>query len=144
MYILSVAYDRAADEIITVSVPSRRHRRMVISRFDRRDLMLSSEFLPRLAVDLVLAEGDRSLAEYVVTGAVVDGGMLYAVSAASSTVLVVDLSARTVASAYTVSGLEQPVGITIRDGAWLIAQADGRVAVVARPTDEGGASTSPE
>lgn len=133
MYILSAAYDRDADELVTVSVPSPRHRRMVISRFDRSDLVLSSEFVPRLAPGLTLAGPDRSLAEYVVTGAVAADGMLYAVSAAYSTVLVVDLAAKTIVAAHAVTGLEQPVGITIRGEELLIAQADGRVAVLALP-----------
>jgi len=130
MYIMSAAYDRDADELITVSVPSPRHRRLVVSRFDRSDLILSSEFLPSLAPGLTLAGPDRSLAEYVVTGAVVAEGMLYAVSAEYSTLLVVDLTARTVVTAHAVPGLEQPVGITIRGDELLIAQVDGRVAVV--------------
>ena len=132
-YILSVAYDREADELVTVSVPSRRHRRLVVSRFDRRDLVLSSEFLPRLSEGLEMAGEDRSLAEYVVTGASAHEGILYAVSAAHSTVLMVDLAFRAVVSAFGVSGLEHPVGITVRDGDMLIAQADGRVAVVGIP-----------
>ncbi len=135
MYTLSAAYDAQADEVVTVSVPSPRHSRMVISRFDRSDLVLSSEFLPLLAPGLALAGPDRSLAEYVVTGAAVADGMLYAVSAAYSTVLVVDLAARTIVATYAVPGLEQPVGITVRGGEWLIAQADGRVAVVVRPVN---------
>jgi disulfide bond formation protein DsbB len=139
MYVLSAAYDPDADELVTVSVPSPRHQRMVISRFDRSDLLLSSEFLPRVAPDLTFAGPDRSLAEYVVTGAVAADGMLYAVSAAHSTVLVLDLAARTVVAAHVIPGIEQPVGIALRGEEWLIAQADGRVAVVARP---GGAEGS--
>jgi disulfide bond formation protein DsbB len=133
MYTLSAAYDPEAGELITVTVPSPRHRRLVISRFDRRDWVLSSEFLPELGPGLRLTAPDRSLAEYVVTGAVVADGMLHLVSAAHSTVLVVDLAARTLVQAYAVPGIEQPVGIAVRGEEWLIAQADGRVAVVGRP-----------
>lgn len=133
MYVLSAAYDREADELITVSVPSARHPRLVVSRFDRSDLLLSSEFEARVGPDLMLAGSDRSLAEYVVTGAVASGGMLHLVSAAHSTVLVVDLASRSVVAAYAVPEIEQPVGITLREEEWLIAQADGRVAVVGRP-----------
>jgi disulfide bond formation protein DsbB len=133
MYTLSVAYDAEAGELVTVTVPSPRHPRLVISRFDRRDWVLSSEFLPELGPQLSLAAPDRSLAEYVVTGAAVEEGMLHLVSAAYSTVLLVDLAARTVREAYAVPGIEQPVGITVRGEEWLIAQADGRVAVVSRP-----------
>jgi disulfide bond formation protein DsbB len=133
MYILSAAYDREADELITVSIPSPRHPRLVISRFDRSDLMLSSEFLPRLSPDLAFVAPQGSLSAYVVTGSMVSDGMLYAVSAAHSSILVVNLASRMLTAAYAVPGLEQPVGITSRGQELLIAQADGRVAVVAWP-----------
>lgn len=133
MYVLSLAYDADAQELVTVSVPSPRHRRMVVSRFDASDFMLASEFLPRLAPDLVLNSRERSLAEYVVTGAVVEGGLLYAISAAYSTLLVIDLDAKTVTVAHAVPGIDQPVGLAVRGEELLIAQADGRIAVVPRP-----------
>lgn len=133
MYVLSLAYDADARELVTVSVPSPRHRRMVVSRFDRADLTQSSEFLPALGAGLSFASPDRSLADYVVTGAAVADGTLYAVSAAYSTVLAVDLASRRVVGAWGVEGLEQPVGLALRGEELLIAQADGRIAVVARP-----------
>ena len=132
MYVLSLAFDADAHELITVSVPSPRHRRLVVSRFDAADFTLSSEFLPRVGPDLTLAD-ERSLAEYVVTGAVVEDGLLYAVSAAYSTLLVIDLASKTVVGAHSIPGIEQPVGLASRGRELLIAQADGRVAVVARP-----------
>ena len=74
------------------------------------------------------------MAEYVVTGATVAGdGLLYAVSAAYSTLLVIDLRAKTLAAAYAVPGIAGPVGVAARGTELLIAQADGRVAVVAMP-----------
>ncbi|GMV04247.1 MAG: hypothetical protein AMXMBFR53_05280 [Gemmatimonadota bacterium] len=140
-YVLSTAYDASADELVTVSVPSPRHRRMVVSRFDRRDLTLSSEFLPGLGPGLGWDGEGRSLAEYVVTGAAVADGTLWLVSAAYSTILAVDLASRQVVGAWGVPGLDQPVGIAARGGELLVAQADGRVAVVARP---GAAPPAPE
>jgi len=132
-YVLSLAYDPAAREYVTVSVPSPRHRRLVVSRFARGDRMLSSEFLPRLSGGLTLAGEERSLAEYVVTGATVADGRLYAVSAAYSTLLVVDLASRAVSAAYAVPGIRRPVGVAVRGPRLLIAQADGRIAVLERP-----------
>ena len=132
-YVLATAYDAGAEELITVSVPSDRHRRLVVSRFDRSDLVLSSEFLPERGPGLSFNGADRSLAEYVVTGAVASEGRLLLVSAAHSTVLEVDLRTRIATRAWAVPGLEQPVGISVRGDRWLIAQADGRVAVVLRP-----------
>jgi hypothetical protein len=73
------------------------------------------------------------LADYVVTGAVVADGRLYAISAAYSTLLVIDLNEKAVLAAYAVPGLEHPVGLAARGDQLLVAQADGRVAVVPRP-----------
>jgi hypothetical protein len=136
MYVSSLAYDAHADELLTVTVPSPRHRRMVVSRFDRRDFMLSSEFVVRLGPEMALSSSDRSMADYVVTGAVVVDRTLYAISAAYSTLLVIDLDSRTVVAAHGVPGLEQPVGLAVRGDELLIAQADGRIASVLRPGDE--------
>jgi disulfide bond formation protein DsbB len=133
MYVLSLAYDPAARELITVSVPSRRHRQLVVSRFARADMVLSSEFVPTLGAGLTLKDPDRSLADYVVTGAAVAGGRLYAISAAYSTLLAIDLGTKEMVGAYTVPGIEQPVGLAVRGSELLVAQADGRVAVVERP-----------
>ncbi len=143
MYVSSLAYDPGAQELVTVSVPSPRHPRLVVSRFDRRDLTLSSEFLPRLGAGLAFTAEGRSLAEYVVTGAAVVDGRLYAVSAAHSTLLVIDLATKLLTEAYAVPGIDQPVGVTAREGELLIAQADGRIAVVARPGVEAGGGDPP-
>jgi hypothetical protein len=134
MYVLSLAYDPHADELITVTVPSPRQRRLVVSRFARADFTLSSEFVPRLAPGLATSGERRPLSEYVVTGAVVGDGLLYAISAAYSTLLIIDLQEKIVRGAYTVDGIEQPVGLAARDAQLLVAQADGRVAVIDRPT----------
>ncbi len=133
MYVMSLAYDPTAQELITVGVPSPRHRQLVVSRFARADMTLSSEFEPDLASGLALAGSDRSLAEYVVTGTTVAGGRLYAVSAAYSTLLVIDLRRREVRSAYALPGVAHPVGLAARGGDLLVAQADGRIAVIERP-----------
>jgi hypothetical protein len=118
---------------VTVGVPSPRHARLVVSRFDRSDMTLSSEFLPRLSQSLSPKDAARSIAEYVVTGAVVVDGVLYAMSASYSTLLLIDLATRTLAAAYVVPGLSQPVGLAARGEELLIVQAEGRVARVQRP-----------
>jgi hypothetical protein len=133
MYVLSLAYDRQADELITVSVPSPRHQRLVVSRFARQDRLLSSEFEPRLVAGLELRGPDRSLADYVVTGAVVSDGILYSLSAAYSTLLVIDLRTKLVVAAYALPGIVRPVGLAARGSELLVAQADGRIAVINRP-----------
>ncbi|MFI5208625.1 MAG: hypothetical protein ACHQX4_11500, partial [Gemmatimonadales bacterium] len=133
MYVLSLAFDPAAQELITVSVPNPRHRQLVVSRFARADMALASEFEPRLAAGLVLKGPERTLAEYVVTGAVVADGRLYSISAAYSTLLVIDLGEKTVRAAYAVPGLAHPVGLAARGSQLLVAQADGRIAALERP-----------
>ncbi|MFO7892494.1 MAG: disulfide bond formation protein B [Longimicrobiales bacterium] len=133
MYALSLAYDPASNELITVSVPSDRHPRWVVSRFDRDDFILSAEFVPELGAGLEPAGPERRLTEYTVTGATVVDGRLYAISAAYSTLLVIDLGSQAVTAAYAVPGLEAPVGLAVRGGDLLIAQADGRVAIIERP-----------
>jgi len=134
MYVLSLAFDPEAQELITVSVPNPRHPQLVVSRFARGDLVLASEFEPRLGAGLTLKGPDRTLADYVVTGATVADGRLYAVSAAYSTLLVINLRDKTVQAAYVVPGLEHPVGLAVRGSQLLVAQADGRIAVLERPT----------
>lgn len=133
MYVMSLAYDSAAGELVTVGVPSPRHRRLVVSRFARGDLTLVSERLPAHGAGLAPAAPDRSLADYVVTGAVVADGLLYAVSAAYSTILVADPQGSTLRAAYAVPGLTRPIGLAARGPELLVAQADGRIAVVPRP-----------
>jgi disulfide bond formation protein DsbB len=136
MYVLSLAFDPDARELITVGVPNPRHRQLVVSRFDREDLVLSSEFEPELGVGLAPTAPDRALSEYVVTGAAVADGWLYALSAAYSTLLVIDLGAKEIRAAYGLQGVAEPVGLAIRESQLLVAQADGRVAVVERPVVE--------
>jgi hypothetical protein len=143
MYALALAYDPAADELITVSVPSPRHRRLVVSRFDRGDLTLASEFLPRLGPGLERRDAERGLGDYLVTGADVADGHLYAISAAYSTILVVDLASRTLTAAYAVPGLCDPVGLAVRGQELLVAQGDGRIAVLPRPTRAAPGDTRP-
>jgi len=134
MYVSSLAFDPAAQALITVSLPNPRHRQLVVSRFARRDMMLASEFEPRLGAGLALKGPDRALADYVVSGATVAGGRLYAISAAYATLLVIDLADQTLEAAYAVPGLSHPVGVALRGAQLLVAQADGRVAVLERPT----------
>ncbi len=133
MYALSLAYDVAAGALVTVSVPSPRHRQLVVSRFDRRDLVLSSEFVPELAPGLALAGPGRELGDYVVTGATVADGTLYAFSAAFSTLLLIDLDGKRVTGAFTVPGIVQPVALAVRGSELLVPQVDGRIAVIERP-----------
>jgi len=133
MYVMSLAYDPAADELITLTVPSPRHRRLVVARFSRTDFLPVSEVVPNLAASLTLSGPERSLGDYMVTGAVVADSQLYAFSAAYSTLLVMDLQGRMVRAAYAVPGLVHPTGLAARGAQLLVAQADGRIAALERP-----------
>jgi disulfide bond formation protein DsbB len=134
MYVLSLAFDPASQRLITVSVPNPRHHQLVVTEFARDDMTLSAEFEPKLGAGLAPAAPGRALADYEVTGATVAGGRLYAISAAYSTLLVMDLQANTVVAAYAIPGLAHPVGLAARSADLLVAQSDGRVAVLPRPS----------
>jgi hypothetical protein len=105
----------------------------VVARFSRADFLPVSERVPMLAPGLTARDSTRTLADYMVTGAVVADGLLYAISAAYSTLLVMDPEGRAVFAAYAVPGLERPTGLAARGTTLLVALADGRVAVVERP-----------
>ncbi|HOC19464.1 MAG TPA: disulfide bond formation protein B [Vicinamibacterales bacterium] len=128
MYVKSAAYDPARQSIYTVTVPNERNRGLVISRFDRRDLTLSEEFVARLSPEAdVRLLGERTLDELFVTAAAVRGGRLFALSAAYSTLLEIDLDARAVVGARTVPGLSRPAGIAFKgDELWVVTE-EGKV-----------------
>ena len=133
MYIMSAAYDPASNSVYTVTVPNNKVKRLVVSRFDRADMTLSEEFTPTLAADagLTLA-GKQTLNDFYVTGATIADGNMYAISAAFSTLLTIDLRAREVTAARAVPGVVRPVGLAARQDELHILGEDGRVWVVAR------------
>ena len=133
-YVMGLAYGTDADSLYTITVPNRRHETLVVSRFDRGDLQLSEEFLPRLAESSGLAPraDDRSLDELYVTGIAVEGRQLYALSAAYSTLLVIDLETREVVAAYGIEGISRPTGLVLRGSSIYVFSADGTVSVIDR------------
>jgi disulfide bond formation protein DsbB len=134
LYVLSAAYDPVANALYTITVPNSRTRRLILSRFDRRDLTLSEEYAPPLAPasGLTLAPG-RALDELVITGAAVAEGRLYVLSAAWGTLLTIDLAARQVVAAHGVDGLVRPTGIAIKGDDLYVLDDAGMLTVVARP-----------
>ncbi len=134
LYIMSAAYDVASNSIYTITVPSNFVKRMIVSRFDRRDMMLSEEFVPTLAENAGLTLGkDRSLGEYMITGATAADGQLYAISAAHSTLLTLDLATHRIVAALVVPDMQRPVGIALRGPDLYILCQDGTVTVIVRP-----------
>jgi disulfide bond formation protein DsbB len=135
MYTMSLAFDPAGKSLYTVTVPNAMTKRLVVSRFDRGDLTLSEEFSPALAADsnLKLSGEKRSLNDFYVTGATVADGRLYAVSAAYSTLLTIDLAAHSLIAAHAIPGLERPCGLAIKGDDFFIVGESGAVAIVSRP-----------
>jgi disulfide bond formation protein DsbB len=131
-YVMSAAYDPATRSVYTVTVPNNKVKKLVVSRFGP-DMVLSEEFSPTLGADSGLAlTGKRSLDEFYVTGAAIADGRMYAVSAAYSTVLTIDLQARTVNAARAIPGLARPVGLAAKGSQLYILGESGRVWVVGR------------
>lgn len=134
MYVMSLAFDAAGKSLYTVTVPNSKSKSLVVSRFDAADRTLSEEFTPTLRAGAGPAlAAKRSLDEFYVTGAAVEGGRLYAISAAFNTLLTIDLAAHEVVAAHSIAGIERPTGLAIKGDHLYIACADGRVVVTAKP-----------
>jgi hypothetical protein len=132
MYTMAAAFDAAAQSVYTVTVPNSKVKRLVISRFDRRDMTLSEEFTPALAPGSGLAFKTEkgSLDSFYVSGAACANGRLYVVSASFGTLLTIDPQARTVVAAHAIPGLERPVGVAIKGSEVFIVNAAGGLTVV--------------
>jgi disulfide bond formation protein DsbB len=136
MYAMSLAFDTATNSLYTVTVPNSKVKRLVIARFDRRDLTLSEEFIPVLAAEsgLKFSGEKRSLDELYVTGATVAEGRMYAISAAFGTLVTIDLAAHSVVAAHGIPGLARPTGIAIKGGDLYVVGEGGEVFVVQKPS----------
>jgi disulfide bond formation protein DsbB len=135
MYVMSVAYVPETQSVYTVMVPNRQVRQLVVSRFDRRDMTLSEEFLPAIAdgSTVSLRPGKRSLAEFYVTGATAHEGRLYAISAAYGVLLTIDLASHTVLSAHAVPGVTHPTGLAVKGEELFVVDGAGAMVIVGRP-----------
>ena len=78
--------------------------------------------------------GKRSLDEFYVTGATIEAGRMYAVSASFSTLLTLDLATHELVAAHSVAGIERPTGLAVKGDHLYIACADGRIVMVPRPS----------
>lgn len=134
MYVMSAAFDPESNSIVTVSVPNRVTKRMVVSRFDRSDLTLAEEFVPAFAPDSPFApkKGAPGLESFYVTAATIAGRRLYALSAAHSTLLTIDLASHQVIAAQAIPGLDRPTGLVIKGSEFVIVTASGEVLMVPR------------
>jgi disulfide bond formation protein DsbB len=138
LFVRAAAFDPVVNAIITVGLPNLRSPRLVVSAFDRGDLALSQEFLPAVdpAPGLALRSG-RSIDELYVTAATVHEGRLWALSAAYSTLVTIDVNTRRVTGAWAVPGLRRPAGVAVQAGRLVVAGEDG--SVVSVPLPAGGA-----
>jgi disulfide bond formation protein DsbB len=137
-YIMSATFDPATKSIFTITVPNARAQRLVVSRFDASDMTLSEEYV---------VSGAPMLERLYVTAAAIEGEDLYALSAAHSTLLMVDLSTQAVTDARTIAGLTRPTGMAMKDGELYIVTADSelvRVPLLAQPGTDAEAETPPQ
>jgi hypothetical protein len=135
MYVGSLAYDRQARRLYTVSVPNSKMRRLVVCAFDRNDMTLAEEYAPAVAAGSGVLPGDGKLnpGDFFVTGATVEDGRMYAVSAAHGTLLTIDLDSRSITGAYRIDGLDRPTGIaSAGDGLFIVTESGG-ILIVDRP-----------
>jgi len=104
MYVMSATFDPASGSVYTVTVPNTRVKRLVISRFDRRDMTLSRSSRRRWRRD----PGSRSRRRRARStrstrrGPRFAGGKLYVISAAFGTLLTIDPQARAVIGAFNI------------------------------------------
>ncbi len=135
MYVMSAAFDPATKSIFTITVPNAITRRMVVSRFDRADMTLSEEFVPAFGAGVPFApqKDAPGLERLYVTAATVSDGRLYALSAAHSTLLTIDLASHAIVAAHTIPGLDQPTGLAIKDGEFYIVSATSSLLTVKKP-----------
>lgn len=129
MYVMSAAADPATHAIYTIGVPNVKTKRWVVSRFDGGDMQLSEEFLPALSPELA-GRAKNALEAFFVTGATIGDGQLYALSAAHSTLLTIDLASHTVVAARAIPRLSQATGIARKNGRFYIVSRDGTLTIV--------------
>jgi disulfide bond formation protein DsbB len=136
-YVHAVAYDPAGQSLYTVGIPNATVPRLVVSRFDRRDLTLSEEFVPEIADGLAgaLPAGDRPLSTLAVTGLAWDGGRLFAVSAAHRLLLTIDVRLRTITAAHALTDVQVAAGLASTGAELVVAEPDGRVVYLPRPAE---------
>ena len=133
-YTMSAAYDPASNSVYTVTFPNNLVQRLIVSRFDRRDLTLSEEYAPALSPASGLVLGPkRTLGELAITGATTADGQLLLLSAAYGTLLTIDLGTREVVAAHAIPGLVRPTGLAIKGGDLYIVDDAGGLTIVARP-----------
>ncbi|TYA31451.1 disulfide bond formation protein B [Aggregatibacter actinomycetemcomitans] len=114
-HVLSMAYLPENNSIYTATVPNSKNQKLIISRFDKSDNILSEEFTPKVKKGIALTEG-KSIGDYYITGLTAYNGNLYAVSKQFSQVLEINPITREITHVYEFNGIENPQGITFKHG----------------------------
>ena len=112
-HVLSMAYLPENNGVYTITVPNSKSSKLIVSRFDKSDNLLSEEFIPGIAQGLTLREG-KALGDYYVTGLTAHQGQLYAVSKSFSQILQIDPMRREIVNVYQFSGIPNPQGIVFK------------------------------
>ncbi|MCK3655552.1 disulfide bond formation protein DsbB [Pasteurellaceae bacterium Macca] len=108
---LSMAYLPENNSVYSITVPDEHKQKLIISRFDRADNMLSEEFIPKLKAGIEL-KAEKNIGDYYITGLTAHNGDLYAVSKAFSQVLRIDPRRQEIVEVYQFNGIKNPQGIT--------------------------------
>ncbi|WP_101775497.1 disulfide bond formation protein B [Pasteurella oralis] len=115
LHVLSMAYLPENNSVYSATVPNTKHKKLIISRFDKKDNLLSEEFVPSVKEGIMMRK-DTNLADYYITGLVAHEGALYAVSKQFSQVLKIDPMSKQITQVYEFSGIANPQGITFNNG----------------------------
>ena len=125
-HVLSMAYLPENNGVYTITVPNSKSSKLIVSRFDKSDNLLSEEFIPGIAQGLTLREG-KALGDYYVTGLTAHQGQLYAVSKSFSQILQIDPMRREIVNVYQFSGIPNPQGIVFKgDTLQLLGHENGK------------------
>lgn len=134
-YVMALGYAPDEKSFYTVTVPNRRYKRLIISRFDQAEIAAAEEYSPQLsaASGLTFSGSGRTLNEYYVTGIAIKNRLMYAISAAYHTLLVINLDKREVVAAYAVPGLSKPCGLAVKGDELYFLSKDNIISVADRP-----------
>lgn len=113
-HVLSMTYLAKNNSVYTITVPNNKNKKLIISRFDQHDNMLSEEFSPTPGAGVTLREG-KDIGDYYITGLAVNNGDLYAVSKRFSQVLKINPTTHEIVGVYAFDGIKNPQGITFNE-----------------------------
>lgn len=129
-YILSWDHSKFYNEFFVATVPNDLKNSWSIASFSDADNMLSTEFIPSFDENLGVKE-NRDINDYYVTALDANGEFIYLLSKQYSSILKLDPTLRKVVEVYGFSDLNDPRGLTIKDGKFYIASRENGKNIVA-------------